>query len=352
MPTDTSSLEKADPRLQKQKRLLSFFFPRDPPVIPTENERQEFPLRKSNFIKRMFFWWLNPLLKVGYQRTVTPEDLYTLDDSMQIEKNYERFMNHLSPVLLKRQNEHISKKCAARNETVENSSVSRDEDLIDFLLPKLDLLFAVFKTFQYEYLKGIFQIALQCAGSSFSPLLLKKLTDFVEMKSLGLVSSSGKGIGYAFGTTLFIIFNSVTVNHGSYNTSASATKLNGVFTKALLSKSFNLNELGHHRFNEGKINSLMATDLNRVLFAGSAIAYVATIPISIIITLVLLITHIGVVSLIGVGVFLLSMIITISSVNYYMEKRLEAQKFTDERTTVMRDILKNFKMVNFKFQEQ
>ncbi|GME98200.1 unnamed protein product [Ambrosiozyma monospora] len=30
-----------------------------------------------------------------------------------------------------------------------------------------------------------------------------------------------------------------------------------------------------------------------------------------------------------------------------MEKRLEAQKFTDERTTVMRDILKNFKMVKY-----
>ncbi|GMG26105.1 unnamed protein product [Ambrosiozyma monospora] len=345
--TDPSSLEKADAKLQKQKRLLSFLFPKDPPVIPTENERQEFPLDKSNFIKRTFFWWLNPLLKVGYQRTVTPEDLYILNDSMQIEKNYEIFMNHLSPVLLKRQNEHIAKKCAARNETVENSSVSREKDLADFLLPKLDLLSVVFKTFQYEYMKGIFQIALQYAGASVSPLLLKKLTDFVEMKSLNLVSSSGKGIGYAFGITLFTIFNSVTVNHGIYNTNVSSTKLTGVFTKALLSKSFSLDALGQHRFAVGKINSMMATDLNRILLAGPYIAYMVTIPISVVITLALLISHIGVVSLIGVALFLLSMVITISSVKYLMQKRLLAQKFTDGRATVMRDILKNFKMVKY-----
>ncbi|GME83910.1 unnamed protein product [Ambrosiozyma monospora] len=262
--TDPSSLEKADAKLQKQKRLLSFLFPNDPPIIPTEDERQEFPLRKSNFIKRIFFWWLNPLLKVGYQRTVTPSDLYTLDDSMQIEKNYERFMNYLSPVLLKRQDEHIAKKCAARNETLENSSVPRDNDLTDFLLPKLDLLSAAFKTFRYEYTKSLLQMVFGFAGTSISPLLLKKLTDFVEMKSLNLISSSGKGVGYAFGTTLFIIFNSVTVNHAMFNTTVSATKLTGVFTKVLLSKSFSLDELGHHRFTEGKINSMMATDLNRI----------------------------------------------------------------------------------------
>ncbi|GME94565.1 unnamed protein product [Ambrosiozyma monospora] len=91
----------------------------------------------------------------------------------------------------------------------------------------------------------------------------------------------------------------------------------------------------------------MATDLNRIRFAASAGAYVVTIPTSIIITLALLIYHIGVASLVAVAIFLLSMVISVSSVKYYMEKRLIAQKFTDERTSMMRDILKNFKMVKY-----
>ncbi|GMF04760.1 unnamed protein product [Ambrosiozyma monospora] len=172
--------------------------------------------------------------------------MFKVDYDLSIKKNYQTFMSHFIPMFNQFQTQHILQKCKFRNETLETSSRSEEHDLKDFVLPKRALFRALFKTFWYQYTKTIIQSCLRAASSSISPLLLKKLTEFVQAKTLGYNPAIGKGIGYAIGVTAFIIFNDITGNHGTYNAMAVGANAKSVLIRESMRKSFMLSDLGHH----------------------------------------------------------------------------------------------------------
>ncbi|GME81849.1 unnamed protein product [Ambrosiozyma monospora] len=202
-----SQLEEGLGKPLRQKIWLFFMFSKEVPPIPLDDERKIHSMYRSNFLSRMMFWWITPLMKVGYERTITPDDLFKLDDTMEIEKLSEIFEGHLMKRITYYQNQHLTKKYQERNETSETSTVDRETDLEDFILPKGALFMALYHTFYFQFVKGIIQMSIQAAGTSLQPLLLKKLTEFVQMKASGFSAVIGKGIGYSFGTAVFIAFN-------------------------------------------------------------------------------------------------------------------------------------------------
>ncbi|GMG40603.1 unnamed protein product [Ambrosiozyma monospora] len=296
--SDPSSLEQGSDKPLRQQRWLSFMFSKEVPPIPLDDERKIHPMYRSNFLSRTMFWWITPLMKVGYERTITPEDLYKLDDTMEIEKLSEVFEGHLKKRITYFQNQHLTKKYQERNETPETSTVDRETDLEDFILPKGAMFMALYHTFHIQFLKSIVQMCIQAAATSLQPLLLKKLTEFVALKTLGFNPVIGKGIGYSFGTAAFIFFIGIMVNHAFYNAMIVGAKTKSVLIRTILKKSFVLNQLGRHKYPEGKINALITTDLNRIDFAGIAIPIIASTPFSVVIAIALLIHSIGVYALI------------------------------------------------------
>ncbi|XP_060989324.1 ATP-binding cassette sub-family C member 4-like [Dama dama] len=47
--------------------------------------RKPNPLQDANFCSRLFFWWLNPLFKIGHKRRLEEDDMYSvlLEDRSQ-----------------------------------------------------------------------------------------------------------------------------------------------------------------------------------------------------------------------------------------------------------------------------
>ncbi|KAI4581558.1 hypothetical protein MJG53_010001 [Ovis ammon polii x Ovis aries] len=45
---------------------------------PVSPEEKPSPLQDANFCSRLFSWWLNPLFKIGYQRKLKQDDLYSV----------------------------------------------------------------------------------------------------------------------------------------------------------------------------------------------------------------------------------------------------------------------------------
>ncbi|GME72809.1 unnamed protein product [Ambrosiozyma monospora] len=293
------------------------------------------------------FWWITPLMKVGYERTITPPDLYKLDDTMEIEKLSETFERHLKKRITYYQNQHIMKKYQIRKETQETSTVDRETDLENFILPKSALFMALYHTFYFQFMKSIVQMCIQGAGTSLQPLLLKKLTEFVQLKAQGLNPAIGKGIGYSIGTAVFIAFVGIMVNHSFYNAMMVGAKTRSVLIRTILKKSFVLNQLGRHKYPEGKINALITTDLNRIDFAGIAIPILVSTPFSVVIAVALLIHSIGVYALIGVTLYFVCSVILGVMMKYMINLRVKAQVHTDDRVTLIKEILKNFKMIKY-----
>lgn len=78
-----------------QKRLFSALHTRKMPQIPDQDERKVYPLYHTNPIYFVFFWWVYPILRVGYKRTLQPNDLWVMDDKISIETLYKRFSQYL-----------------------------------------------------------------------------------------------------------------------------------------------------------------------------------------------------------------------------------------------------------------
>ncbi|GME82595.1 unnamed protein product [Ambrosiozyma monospora] len=328
-----SSQEGAD-EVFRQRRWLSFMFSKEVPPVPLDDERIVYPLERSNFLSRILFWWITPLMIVGYKRTITSDDLFKLDDNMEIGNIYQTFSKNLQKRVSYYQNKHVLKKCSKRGETLATTTVDRIHDLEDFILPKGALFMALCCSFWFQYVKSIIQVCVQGVATALQPLILKKLTEFVEKKSLGLNPAVGKGIGYSLGNAAFLVFTGVIINHAFYNAMSVGAKAKSILVKSVLTKSFVLNDLGRHKYPEGKINALITTDLNRIDFASISIPILAGAPFSLAITIGFLVHNLGVYALIGIGLFFVCFLILGSMIPAMKSFRKEAQEFTDKRVTL------------------
>ncbi|GME99372.1 unnamed protein product [[Candida] boidinii] len=144
-----------------------------------------------------------------------------------------------------------------------------------------------------------------------------------------------------------ILFNGICINHFFYNSMMTGARVKAILTKSLLLKSFTVSSKGKHRFPFGKINTLMGTDLSRVDFAIGFLPFGITFLIPFAITIALLIVNIGPIALVGLGIFLLSTIIFGASARTMIEERKAATIWTDKRVNLIKELLKNFRVVKY-----
>ncbi|KAI5957078.1 hypothetical protein KGF54_000006 [Candida jiufengensis] len=344
---DTSSLEFGDNLYKPQRRLLTFLFKHLNYPIPSDNERKLHPRQASNFIFKIFFWWATPLMTVGYTRTLQPNDLWILTDDLKLESNYEIFDMYLDMEIARASMAHIEQKCKERGETIENSSVSREEDLKDFKLTAKNIAIVIFLTLKRDIIKSVIIAVIALTCWAVVPLLTKRLINFVEEKTLGIVSKVGKGIGFSFGVVAIMFLSTILFNHFMYIGSVMGAKVKAILTKAILDKSFKLNAESRHRFPQGKITSLITTDLSRIEIACLLQPLLICLPVPIIIAIVILIVNIKVSAVIGIVVFVLFLGVISIGAKKLFEYRDIVSKITDKRVNLMKEILNNLKMIKY-----
>ncbi|KAI5953752.1 hypothetical protein KGF57_003961 [Candida theae] len=345
--TSPSALESNQLSTERQKRLLSFLMSKKVPPVPTQEERKPYPGYRANIIKQLFFWWLSPVMKVGYQRTLQPDDMFYLTDDIKVQKMAEDFYRYMSHDIDRARQKHIAEKCAKRGEAPETTSVSPEEDMKDFEMSKFLTVWALAKTFKWQYTWACVCLALSNAGQTTMPLLSKKLIQYVELKAYGREPGVGKGLGYSFGTTAMVFIVGVLINHFFYRSMITGAQAKAVLTKALLDKSFKLSAEAKHKYSVGKITSMLGTDLSRIDFALGFQPFLIVFPIPIAIAIVILVINIGVASLVGVGILLVFMIGIAFSTGKLFAYRKKANKYTDSRVNYMKEALNNLKIIKF-----
>ncbi|KAI5952854.1 hypothetical protein KGF54_003721 [Candida jiufengensis] len=343
----STELEDQQLSLQRQKRLLSFMFSKKVPHIPTQDERKPYPQSTANFISQLFFWWLSPVMKTGYKRTLQPDDLFYLTDDIKVEKMANDFYGYMIKDIDSARSKHIAEKCKERGQSLENSTVDPELDLKDFKLSKFITVWALAKTFKWQYLFACTCLALSNAAQTTMPLLTKKLIQYVEYKAMGRELGIGKGLGYSFGVTALIFVVGVTINHFFYRSMITGAQAKAVLTKALLDKSFKLSAEAKHKYPVGKITSMLGTDLSRIDFALGFQPFLFVFPIPIAIAIAILVVNIGVASLVGVAILLVFMVCIAAATGKLFAYRKTANFFTDSRVNYMKEALNNLKIIKF-----
>ncbi|KAG0683063.1 hypothetical protein C6P40_005231, partial [Pichia californica] len=225
--------------------------------------------------------------------------------------------------------------------------INNEEEIEDFVIPAYVIPLCLYKTLKKEYNIGILFKILSDGANSTTPLVQKKLIQFVEYKVLGYESNVGKGVGYAVAVCLLIFISSVTINHSFYRLQLAGAKSRAILTRLLLDKSLTVNAKGSHNFPASKIQSMISTDLNRIDLAIGFFPFLLTTVVPVSIGIGLLLWNIGVSALVGIGVFFLVILSFGTFMKQLISIRKSASVFTDKRVNLMKELLKNYKMIKF-----
>lgn len=322
---------EGQPELKNEKRLFSWMFSKKVPPLVLEEERKSYPWKKANLLRRMIFLWVWPILIKGYKRCLVPSDLWYLTDDIKVETMHEEFQRHLDKILSKQEKKHFAK----------------HGSLEGFQWPVWSIPLAIYYTFQFQYTLSCIFLGLSFCCQALSPLLTRRLIDFVEYRYYGFEPSLNPGIGYTIGSVVLIFINGLLLNHFFHDAMVTGAQAKAILTKCLLLKSFRLGVQAKHDFPAGRITSIMSTDLARIDLAIGFQPLVVCCPIPVIIAVVLLLTNIGVTSLCGIGLFIISLIVCILLTKKLFVTRELVVKFTDERITLVRELLSNMKVIKF-----
>ncbi|SCU98785.1 LAMI_0F16226g1_1 [Lachancea mirantina] len=335
---NSDDLEKVtESEIYPQKRMFSFLHSKKIPPIPTDEERPVYPLFHANWISRIFFWWVFPILRVGYKRTLQPGDLWKMDDRMSIETLYADFERYLE----------VYREKARVQYRKEHPNATEEEIIENAVMPKHTLVKVLLYTFKWQYFLAFAAMALSNAASAFLPMVTKRLIDFVSEKSFYPGLKVNAGVGYAIGSCVMMLLNGVLFNHFFHNSQLTGVQAKSVLIKAILTKSMKLSGFSRHRFPSGKITSIMSTDLSRLELAIIFQPLLGAFFVAVAICIVLLIINLGPIALVGVGIFVVAMFFSAYAFKRLISVRKKTNIFTDARVTMMREILNSMKMIKF-----
>lgn len=344
METESSGSLPKDQVLQR--RLLTPFLLKKVPPIPTDDERLTYPTYSNPFLW-FLFTWLIPVIWTGYKRTLGPNDMYKLNDTIKAAPMADQFMEIFNRRLNADKEKHLATKARAREANDPGYTENPENDMDDYVPASGLALYSFFEAFRFEYALAILFSALSQTGQTCNPLLTKKLIAFVEARSAGLESPVGKGVGYAIGVSLVVFVSDIFNNQMFYIATLLGGKLRALFSKLMLDKSFKLSARSRKMYPPSKITSIMSTDLNRIDDGFGYSPLIFTTPIPMAISIGILVDNLKTSALLGIFIIVGNIVVTGCLGALLFVYRNRATKDTDLRVGLMKEVLNNLKMIKF-----
>lgn len=346
--SDVLSLETG-PEFQPQTRMLLRFIKGAYP-IPTEAERQPFAYTGASWWSKLLFAWVNPILRVGYTRTVRPQDLYYFTPDLEIELLTRQFRENLARRVEAARAAHREAAPAAPQDEKGDADgpAAAAAATAAFVWPPRTMLWSMFDTLRHDFYKLVFLAALCFIFMLLLPLVMKQLIRFVELYlAPGLTQRVAPGIGYAVGSCLALMCIGFLFAHYLYFALAMGMKVRAVLVLVVLQKLFVLSPAARRKYTAGKITALMGTDILRVEIGMLFVPLLIVLPIPFIVSVVILIINIGVLALIGIGVFLFFLGVMGAAMATMFKYRAVISKLTERRVDLIKEVVTNLKMIKF-----
>ena len=375
--TDVTSIHDTKPENTERPPWHYRWNPLKRKVPPVPKERQISREYRASFLSLLTFQWINPLMTVGYKRTIEVEDIWLVNPDRS------------SDVMTTKMRDSFQRR-AARGE-------------------KNPLLWALFDTFRGEFLFGGMCAFFSAMFQVFSPFttryLIQFATDAYIAQKTGVKGPHiANGVGLAIGITFMQICQSTGTNHFIYRGmmvggQVRATLINAIFEKSLkisgrakaggkasedetidngieavsmkaaanrpkLSRlmSNTLHPKGGPKvtpdagkgvsgdgtgWNNGKIVNLMSVDTYRIDQASGMLHLLWTSPIQVIVVLVVLLINIGYSALSGYALLVIGMPFLTIAIKSLFKRRKRINKVTDQRVTLTQEILASVRFVKF-----
>ncbi|KAJ5811897.1 ABC transporter integral membrane type 1 [Penicillium riverlandense] len=368
---DGEEAKAADPTLQppptepkkKWYRRLNPLRWQQPPAVPEERT----PSREygASFLSTITFQWMSPLMQVGYLRPLELQDIWTVNPNRAVD------------VLSERLDAAMEKRMKSGKERA--------------------LVWALYDTFKFEFVLGGICQFFSSLLLVFAPYLTRYLIAFATeawiAKEKGLPAPHiGRGMGFTVGITIMQACQSMCTNQFIYRGQMVGGQIRAVLISQVFNKAMRLSGrakaggkatdeeikkleatkeallksdgkkkkdpkadaaaaqgvAGDGRgWNNGRIVALMSIDVDRINLACGMFHMMWTAPITIIVTLILLLVNIGYSCLAGYALLVFGVPFLTYAVRFLVKRRRNINKITDQRVSLTQEILQAVRFVKY-----
>ncbi|QPG76759.1 hypothetical protein FOA43_004153 [Brettanomyces nanus] len=336
----------SDSRIKPQKRLLTpFLFDKSITPIPKDaSERTEFPFRNTNFFSEILFEWCVPIMRIGYRRTLEPEDMYAIFPGSRYDVRVKSKTFVSAFYKRKAEAEEMYLHFEGLESTKENREGLRNDK--HFKYPKNLVLKALYDTFKYDYVTAIFIKMMADIATAMNALLVRALISYISRAASG-EHVGAEGYGYAVGISAIVMFCGLCFARYFHDSAFCGAEIKGILTKVLLDKSFKMDRASRSKYPPSSVTSFLGNDLSKIDLAANFFAFVTNLPVGLAITIVLLAVNLGGSVLVGVAWFIIVTIAITFSTKLLMKLRVKTNVSTDRRIRYVKEVLGSIKIIKY-----
>ncbi|KAK9324473.1 P-loop containing nucleoside triphosphate hydrolase protein [Lipomyces orientalis] len=298
----------------KVLRFLNPFAVNDPPPVPDVPEMT--PEARANFISKLYFWWMNDLMKTGYARPLEDNDVPLVEPNRTAKVMTEKFLANL---------EKHKQKGHKKNLVVR----------------------AINDTFFFDVWYAFFCRCCVDGLQMSTPQLSRRIIYYVADAYMGRPAHVGHGIGLVIGLTAMVVVASILQQQYFYSASRVGSHARTTLINALYRKSLVLSNKARLEYTNGKITNLMSTDTYRVEFAAMFFHFLTDSPIPIVLCIVFLLVNIGYPALCGIAMLIIAAPILGRVTRIIARRRVRSTVFTDQRIRLMQELLTSMRIIKF-----
>ncbi|KAH8880912.1 P-loop containing nucleoside triphosphate hydrolase protein [Thozetella sp. PMI_491] len=311
--------KKKDATAERKWLSFSRLLGRSEPPIP--EERQICPEASASFFNLLTFTWMSSIMAVGYRRPLEINDIWLLNPQ--------------------RQSRNWAAKLKANFHENHKNGVKRP------------LTRAIFKTFRKDLAVGALAAFTTSMIQVFVPFVVKYIVAFAvqqyEAKLLGIPGPEiGRGVGLVLGITVMQIFGSMGYNHFFYRGMLVGGQVRAALIPLIFDKAMTISGRAKAgAWTNGRIGNLMSVDTSRIDQAFGWLHMGWSSPLSLIVTIILLLINLSYSALSGLGLFFTATPIVAYIIRSMLKRRGKINKDTDERITMTQEVLQAIRFIKY-----
>eukprot|EP00761_Pharyngomonas_kirbyi_P013067 gb/GECH01013094.1/.p1 GENE.gb/GECH01013094.1/~~gb/GECH01013094.1/.p1 ORF type:complete len:1376 (+),score=357.92 gb/GECH01013094.1/:1-4128(+) len=268
------------------------------------------PEEQANIFSRLIFWWMGPLMKKGYRKTLDISDLFDLRKVEKSEKVSAEFQREWKKEKIKE---------------------------------KPSLLKTLFQAYGWRFVSvGILKLCYDLSNLS-SPLLIQLILTYIEEPSQPVWR------GYLYVVLLFVmkIASLLMIHQYFHVVMTTAIRVRGGLITGVYNKSLGLSNSAKQGKTTGEIVNLMSIDTQRISDLLTYLHMSWSGAVQITICLIFLFNLIGWATIAGVVVMILLIPLQGYLTRFFAKMRRRILEWTDERIKIINEVLQGIRVIKF-----
>ncbi|XP_006832064.1 PREDICTED: multidrug resistance-associated protein 4 [Chrysochloris asiatica] len=286
-------------------------------MLPVYPEVKPNPLQGANLCSRVFFWWLNPLFKIGHKRRLEEDDMYSVlpeDRSQYVGEELQGYWD---------------KEVQRAKKNAQKPSLTK----------------AIIKCYWKSYLVlGIFTL-IEEGSKVIQPIFLGKIIDYFE--NYDPTDLAALHTAYIYATVLTVCTLILAILHHLYfyHVQCAGMRLRVAMCHMIYHKALHLSNTAMGKTTTGQIVNLLSNDVNKFDQVTIFLHFLWAGPLQAIAVTALLWMEIGISCLAGMAVLIILLPLQSCIGKLFSSLRSKTATFTDVRIRTMNEVITGIRII-------